>query len=219
TLGLHLHLATRLCRVVWLRSLYAMIRGFHFIFSAYGFWLPNDPRGSWSDCIRQYELRAFGPATKTTTRRSVAGKEHDRRQRTRAKTALKRAPVRFTGLQAREVARGFAEACGEGGYVCYALAVLPDHAHLVIGRHSRPVRQLGAHLKAKATAALSRANMHPLAQETREGRTPSPWARGYWCMFLDTDERIRQCIEYVDANPPKAGLPPQQWKFVVPPVI
>jgi hypothetical protein len=29
----------------------AMILGYHVIFGAYGFWLPNDPRGSWSDFV------------------------------------------------------------------------------------------------------------------------------------------------------------------------
>ena len=26
-----------------------MVHGYHVILAAYGFWLPNDPRGSWSD--------------------------------------------------------------------------------------------------------------------------------------------------------------------------
>jgi hypothetical protein len=34
-----------------------MIHGFHFILSAYGFWLPNDPRGSWSNTVRKFSLR------------------------------------------------------------------------------------------------------------------------------------------------------------------
>jgi len=28
-----------------------LICGFHSILSAYGFWLPNEPRGSWSDFV------------------------------------------------------------------------------------------------------------------------------------------------------------------------
>lgn len=196
-----------------------MVRGYHFIFSAYGFWLPNDPRGSWSDCVRQYELRAFGPATKTDTRTSVAEIMHDAHQRLQAKSALKRTPVRFTGAQARQIARGFAAACVEGGYGCHALSAMPDHAHVVIGRHERPVQQMAAHLKAKATSALAKAGMHPLIHETREGRTPSPWARGYWCVFLDSQERLEACIRYVENNPIKAGLPAQRWNFVVPPTM
>ena len=49
-----------------------MILAFHFILSAYGFWLPNDPRGSWSEIVRNFELLRFGPATKVSTTRSLA---------------------------------------------------------------------------------------------------------------------------------------------------
>lgn len=33
-----------------------MIHGYHLIWGAYGFWLPNDPRGSWSDFVYSWEL-------------------------------------------------------------------------------------------------------------------------------------------------------------------
>ena len=49
-----------------------MIQGYHVIFSTYGFWLPNDPRGSGSDVVRNKQLRKFGKATKVTTQQSVA---------------------------------------------------------------------------------------------------------------------------------------------------
>ena len=100
-----------------------MILGFHFIFSAYGFWLPNDPRGSLSECIRQYELLHFGPATKSliTSTHSVAAKPHDDALRLAAKTALRYPPVQFTGIQARAIARGFANAVKEHDYAIHAL--------------------------------------------------------------------------------------------------
>ena len=50
---------------------------FHLIISAYGFWLPNDPRGSWSDFVAAWELRKFGPATKVNGRHSYAHDPHD----------------------------------------------------------------------------------------------------------------------------------------------
>ena len=83
-----------------------MVLGYHFIFSAYGFWLPNDPRGSWSDTIRVYELLQFGPATKINATESVAHAPHDRALRLKAKQALRYDPVHFTGIQARAIARG-----------------------------------------------------------------------------------------------------------------
>ena len=65
-----------------------MVLAYHSIFCARGFWLPNDPRGSGSDYVRCYELYAFGPATKTTERHSVAHRHHDRQKRLAAKQAL-----------------------------------------------------------------------------------------------------------------------------------
>lgn len=172
-----------------------MVLGYHFIFSAYGFWLPNDPRGSWSDVVREYELRAFGPATKVTTRRSLAHKSHDADQRLAAKEALRYRPVRFTGEQARAIARGFTLATTERAYMIHALAILPDHAHLVIGRHPPHVDRIAAHLKAQATAKMRVEQIHPLAAfASPSGRMPSPWARNHWCPFIRSLEQMRAAI-------------------------
>ena len=48
-----------------------MVHGYHLILTMYGFWLPNDPRGSWSEFVRQWELLRFGRANKTMDRRSL----------------------------------------------------------------------------------------------------------------------------------------------------
>jgi hypothetical protein len=61
-----------------------MIIAHHVIVSAYGFWLPNDPRGSWSTVVRNPDLLPFGHATKVTTRQSVAAATHDRTLRAEA---------------------------------------------------------------------------------------------------------------------------------------
>ncbi len=119
------------------------VYGFHFIFSAYGFWLPNDPRGSWSVVVRQFALRQFGPATKISTTQSVAHHAHDRGLRLAAKKALRYPLVKFTGVQAVAIAQGFATALTEHNYVVHALAILPDHVHLVMSWHSRHRRDRG----------------------------------------------------------------------------
>ena len=36
------------------------VLAYHAIFTAYGFWLPNDPRGSWSSYVRSWELFLAG---------------------------------------------------------------------------------------------------------------------------------------------------------------
>src|SRR6266581_3964135 len=94
----------------------AMIMAYHAIFGTYGFWLPNDPRGSWSEFVGLYELsRQYGPATKTTERRSLAHRPHDPTAREAAKQLLTRQPVVFTGRQARAVGQGFADSFRKGG--------------------------------------------------------------------------------------------------------
>jgi REP element-mobilizing transposase RayT len=166
-----------------------MIIGYHFILSAYGFWVPDDPRGSWSEVVREFELRKLGPATKVSTTRSVASRPHDVSLRLAAKEALRYPPVKFAGKQAVLIAKGFGDAIADHGYVVNALAILPDHVHVVMRYHARPVEKIAAHLKAKATARLSVAEMHPLASYTSPaGRTPSPWARNYWCPFIFEEE-------------------------------
>jgi hypothetical protein len=82
---------------------------YHCIFGMYGFWLPNDPRGSGSDYIAVWNLFRYGSATKTTERRSVAGKAHDVTSRLAAKQALSYPPVALTGLQARAAVEGLGE--------------------------------------------------------------------------------------------------------------
>src|SRR5437870_11369696 len=103
-----------------------MVLGYHMIISAYGFWLPNDPRGSWSDFVRAWELERFGPATKVETRRSVADKTHDFRARQNAKKALRYPPVSFTGIQARAIGLGFANFLDRSGVTIWACSILPE---------------------------------------------------------------------------------------------
>ncbi len=194
-----------------------MLHGFHVIFSTYGFWLPNDPRGSWSDTVRCWELARFGPATKVDTRRSVATVAHDRELRHAAKLALQFPEVHFTGRQARAVGTGFAAATAEAAYSVYACSLLPQHVHLVLGPHRRNVRRIVGHFKARATQQLGQEHLHPLAEFTQsDGAVPSPWAQGSWVVFLFSEEHLRRAIEYVERNPLKEGKPRQHWSFVTP---
>ena len=194
-----------------------MIVGYHIIFSSYGFWLPNDPRGSWSDFVGSWELFRYGRATKTNETRSLAYRAHDRTVRKAAKSALKYPPVHFTGLQARAVARGFAGYVERTGLPVWACAILPDHVHLVIGRPEMMVEQLVIQLKGSATRQLEREGIHPLARWRAEGR-PSPkcWVRGQWKVYLDPQD-VSRAITYVQENPLKERKKRQEWSFVAPP--
>ncbi len=202
-------------RAIFVCMMVAMICGYHAIFSAYGFWLPIDPRGSWSDWVRSWELFRHGPATKVTTRRSVAGVAHDDRQRYDAKRALRYRPVVFTGRQALSVANGFRQAVADAQYAIHACAILPQHVHVVIGRDGRSVEQIVSHLKRAASRRLREDRIHPLQDHrAKDGTLPSPWARKCWKVFIDRDCDHDRAILYVQQNPIKEGFRPQTWSFV-----
>jgi REP element-mobilizing transposase RayT len=192
-----------------------MVRWYHLIISAYGFWLPNDPRGSWSEFVWAWELRKFGPATKTAEKRSLAKDPHDVQVRRAAKCALKYPPVRFNARQRDCIAIGFDEAASAGGYNVFACCVSFDHAHLVIERHERTIEKIAGHLKAKASMALDRAGVHPLAvHRTPAGRAPSPWSEGCWSVFIRDVDQLRAAIRYVERHPEKEQLPFVVYPFV-----
>lgn len=192
-----------------------MVYASHVIFCAYGFWLPNDPRGSWSDFIGSWELLRFGSATKTDSRRSTAGDFHDGEARLAAKASLLYPPVRFTGVQARAIGRGFAAFKARSGLTIWACSIMPEHVHMVIARHSCGVEQVVNLLKGEATRQLIAEGIHPLAShEEANGKPPKAWSRGSWKVFLDSTDDVVGAIRYVEDNPEKEGLPRQKWGFV-----
>jgi REP element-mobilizing transposase RayT len=193
-----------------------MIVGHHVIFGAYGFWLPNDPRGSWSEFVGSWELFRYGVATKTTQRCSLAHRPHDRALRLAAKEALARTAVEFTGLQARAIGWGFARYVEKSKLPVWACAILPDHVHLVVGRPGMKVEQLVIQLKGAATESLKEQGIHPFGEiQDQQGRTPKCFARGQWKVYLDPPD-VPRAVRYVEQNPVKEGKKPQRWSFVVP---
>ena len=118
------------------------ILAYHTIFCTYGFWLPNDPRGSQSIEVRAANLRRFGPATKTLETVSVAALSHDFEVRRIAKEALRYPEVVFDGHQALSVIQGFGEMVRKSNYVVHACSIMPSHIHMVIMRHRYAIEQV-----------------------------------------------------------------------------
>lgn len=173
----------------------------------YGFWLPNDPRGSGSDFIASWELFRYGAATKVDTKRSVAAKPHDVTKRLSAKHTLQYPPVSIDGQQAVAIAGGFREACQQSGYRIHACAILPEHIHLVVGAHQRNIRAIIGHLKSSGTRELKHRGLW--LDETRP-----IWGAHGWNVPLESASAVERAIRYVETNPSKEGKRPQQWSFV-----
>jgi REP element-mobilizing transposase RayT len=192
-----------------------MAIGYHLVFGAYGFWLPNDPRGSWSKAVWAVNLRPFGPPRRPAEIESVAHVAHDHELRLAAKSRLKYPAVNFTGVQARAIARGIGNAVQKLKIAVFAAAVMPNHVHLVVALHRLSADDLISAFKRFGTRQLNGEQLHPLtAHVDRNGRIPTPWAEGGWKVYVDTHDEMLEAIRYVEENPVKAGLPPQQWPFV-----
>lgn len=197
-----------------------MVRWHHAIFSAYGFWLPNDPRGSWSDfVVHAYELFRFGGAATTVTgKRSYAHDPHDASLRREAKTLLKYPAVRFDAGCRASIARGFARACEEYGFALHACAISDDHVHIVAARDDlRDIEGIVAVLKARATTAMTEDGSHPLLRyRGRDGRAPTPWGKSEWSVFINDETQLASAIAYVERHPMKEGMARQVFPFVRP---
>jgi REP element-mobilizing transposase RayT len=192
-----------------------MVIAYHAIWSGYGFWLPNEDRGSWSTEVWAKNLRSFGPATKTIERHSLANRPYDPQRRQEMRASLKYPAVLFDVSQINAIGRGFAEAIERFNTILFACAILWDHVHIVCARHREPIEFVARVLKSAATRHLTNANLHPLAQFADEkGRTPTPWAEGGWERYLNYQREIVDAIGYVNGNPRKHDLDDQHWPFV-----
>jgi REP element-mobilizing transposase RayT len=193
-----------------------MICGYHIIFGAYGFWLPNDPRGSWSDFVGSWELFRYGTATKSGERITLDENPGSRQRLLTARQELRRPAVQFSGEQARTIGSAFGAYFKQAQLPVWACAILPDHVHLIVGRPHLDIERLIPQLKGQATEELMRNGLHPFGSVLdRRGRPPKCFGRGGWKVYLDLDD-IELAIRYVEENPLKEGKRAQRWSFVVP---
>ena len=195
-----------------------MLEGFHIICTPYGFWLPNDERGSGSDFVRSEALTKFGPANPVTHGRSVARKPFDPVIREMARASLKYEPVRFNLAQIDSIARGFEqELTHYAAALVFACAILRDHFHLVTGPCRYDIRRFAGRMKGAATKQLLADGLHPFQHIVLpDGSHPSLWSVKPWVVYCHTVEDMLRDIPYVEKNPIKAGLGAQKWSFVVP---
>lgn len=195
-----------------------MVHGYHVVLPMYGFWLPNDPRGSWSKFVRCWELARFGSATHSTERRELSSLSADElAAREAARAALKYPPVTIDGTQAVAIAHGFAEQVRRSAYAIWAGSILPEHTHLVVARHEYRAEHIANLLKGAATRSILRAGIHPLSRyAARDQLPPKMWSRRCWAGFLESEEAIEGAIEYVQQNPVREGKRVQRWSFITP---
>lgn len=154
-----------------------MVIGYHLVWTAYGWWLPNDPRGSGSHELRVKKIGDLGPIHEGRKRVQPKSAEIRRFYRD-ASLLLNHDLLTFTAKEVQEIAVAFAEVVRENKYTCYACAIMPDHVHLLIRRHRDRAEDMIANFQEasrnRLIATRFRAEDHPV------------WGGPGWKGFLDT---------------------------------
>jgi REP element-mobilizing transposase RayT len=182
-----------------------MVADYHLIWTAYGWWLPNDPRGSSSHEIRVERIANLGElhhGRKATQPSSV----EIRRFYQEARHALQHDLLTFTEEEIGLLADSFAAVIKERGYICYACSLMPDQVHVLIRKHRDKAEEMIAYLQNKSRQTLLEARRRP--------ETHPVWGGPGWKVYLNTSEDMERIVEYIRMNPIKAGRPAQQWAFV-----
>src|SRR6266542_1702635 len=105
-----------------------MVIAYHLIWTIYGYWLPNDPRGSTSLVIRNDILKDLGELHYGRKRVQPASRDL-RAFYARAQNSLKHPILELSRDAVACVANAFAKTMDTNRYTCYACAIMPDHVH------------------------------------------------------------------------------------------
>jgi REP element-mobilizing transposase RayT len=184
-----------------------MVVGYHLIWTLYGWWLPNDPRGSSSHEIRVERIADLGELHHGRKRVQPLPEEL-REFYLKAEAVLKHQLLILSDDGIQIVADSFAKAIREAQYTCYACAIMPDHVHALIRRHRDKAEVMIERLQIESRAALIEAGLRPPEHPV--------WGGPGWKRFLNTREDIERIVRYIELNPVKAGRAAQRWSFVKP---
>jgi len=176
-----------------------MVIAYHVVFTTYGTWLPNDPRGSYSKEIYNQQLWILG-RIKYGRQDPTPAKELLLRFWTAATPHLGRPPFFIDDRSRFTITTGFSRVVQRFGIKIGACAIMNDHVHILILRSKYRVEHIVNQLKGGATRALK-------LKET-------PWTRGCWKVFISDNETLLAAARYIQANSNCAGLPAQSWDFV-----
>ncbi|MSQ93832.1 MAG: hypothetical protein EXR98_04665 [Gemmataceae bacterium] len=138
-----------------------MVAGYHLIWTVYGYWLPNDPRGSTSTEVRVEPIAALGEHHFGRKKNQPSSKEL-RAFLKNAHDTLAHNVYPFDEDDIAMIGKAFGACAVEWEYVCHACAVMPDHVHLLIRRHRDRAEDVIAKFQERAKAALIEAGKRPV---------------------------------------------------------
>jgi REP element-mobilizing transposase RayT len=183
-----------------------LVIGYHLIWTVYGRWLPNDPRGSGSHTIRKDVIAELGELH--FGRRGIQPAGRIIREFYRhAQPVLQHPVVTIDDRLRTEIAAAFSRVMAEQKYTCYACAIMPDHVHILIRKHKHLAEDMIDHLRGFSRLRLSDSSLIPSGHPL--------WTSGYgWKVFLEHPDEIHRTIAYIERNPIPLGMPIQRWPFI-----
>ncbi len=183
--------------------------GHHLIWTLYGHWLPNDPRGSGSEELEQEKFATLGPVHQGRRPEHLQPARAKLRQfQQAAKPLLSHEKFWLDTAKREALGDVFAEVVAKANYTLWACAILSNHIHLVIRRHHDDALTIW-HRFADAT----RLRLREFPDITADHPI---WADRPYKVYLNTPQRVRACNRYVERNPENEGLTAQQYDFVQP---
>lgn len=182
-----------------------IVIGHHLILHGYGHWLPNDPRGSGSEALREEKFADLGPIHHG--RKAVQPPREELRRFYRdAGPRLEHSPIWFDDAKRQAIGDAFARIVEQRRYTVWACAILKNHAHLCVRRHRDDAVTIWRAFASEAAESLRLfadvADDHPV------------WSNRPYKVFLYDGGDVRRVMAYIEENPVKEALGAQRWAFV-----
>ena len=182
-----------------------MVIAYHIIITAYGWWLPNDLRGSTSRRVCCDVLNDPGELHFGRKKIQPAGFEI-REFYNRAVEVLKHDLLTFDDRCVKVVSDAFSRCIVDNQYTCYGGVIMPDHGHLCIRKHKHFAEEMIQQFQKYSAEALVDAGLrskdHPV------------WSTSGWKVFLDDADDVRRTVHYIEQNPMKMNLPIQRYPWI-----
>jgi len=184
-----------------------LVIGYHLIWTAYGWWLPNDPRGSMSRFLANDLLRELGELHYGRKRAQPASR-HIRAFYEDAADKLKHDLLEFGAKEIAAIADAFRSVVAECRYTCYACVIMRDHVHLLIRKHRDSAEEMIFNFQEASRLRLRTLGLRPEDHPV--------WGGPGWKVFLDHPDDIHRTIPYINDNPLAFKRPRQHWDFTTP---
>src|SRR4051812_35445423 len=165
-----------------------MVIAYHLIITAYGWWLPNDLRGSTSRNIECDVLKELGELHFGRKKIQPSGREI-RAFYERAEDLLKHDLLTFDNRAVQVIADAFGHCVQDNNYTSYAGVVMFDHAHLCIRKHKHLAEEMIEQFERYSARAMSDAGLRQHGHPT--------WGTGGWKVYLDNPDDVKRTIRYI----------------------